>query len=330
MTTEVKKINSVIAEYIQKNKSAIVLLIKILIAAGILIYLVSAADYRSIISGIEQADMLLVSIAFGLSILNIYLQYYKWRITCNTVLGEFKKSKILTSLFYGLSAGIITPLRVGEYFGRAIAFKDKSVLQVTGATLVDKFFPLLFVAFLGSIASILFIHFFYEPSVYVTVSLFVIVFVLFYFFTLLIMNEKFWDSIIFSRLRKSKRFNKLLEKIKVFKRLDRKYLAKMMLISFLFYCCFIFQYAILVMAFSHHNDFLHYLWAGNLLIYVKTIIPPVSFGELGIRESASVYFLSYMNESASVAFNASIFLFVINLLIPALVGLVLLLKRNDV
>jgi len=329
MTTDVKKINSTFTDLIQKYKTALILTVKILIAAGILIYLIFASDYRSIISGIQQADIFLLSIAFIFSILNIYLQYYKWRITCNTILGESKKSKILTSLFYGLSAGIITPLRVGEYFGRAIVFKDKSLLQVTGATLVDKFFPLMIVAFLGSCASILFTHFYFDTSVYITVSLFLVVFFLFYFFTLLMMNEKFWDSIIFSCLRTSGRFKTFLEKLKVFKRLDRKYLTKMMLISFLFYCCFIFQYAILVMAFSHHNNFFNYLWAGNLIIFVKTIIPSISFGELGIREGASVYFLSYMNETASVAFNASIFLFVINLLIPSLVGLVLLLKRND-
>ena len=64
-------------------------------------------------------------------------------------------------------------------------------------------------------------------------------------------------------------------------------------------------------------------------MFAKTIIPPISLGELGIREGASVYFLTQFGETASVAFNASIFLFIINLLIPALVGLVLLLKRND-
>ena len=64
-------------------------------------------------------------------------------------------------------------------------------------------------------------------------------------------------------------------------------------------------------------------------MFAKTIIPPISLGELGIREGASVYFLTQFGETASAAFNASIFLFIINLLIPAVVGLVLLLKRND-
>jgi len=65
-----------------------------------------------------------------------------------------------------------------------------------------------------------------------------------------------------------------------------------------------------------------------MVMFVKTIIPPVSMGELGIREGASVYFLTQMGEAASVGFNASIMLFIINLLIPALIGAVMFLRKN--
>jgi uncharacterized membrane protein YbhN (UPF0104 family) len=103
----------------------------------------------------------------------------------------------------------------------------------------------------------------------------------------------------------------------------------MLLISLLFYSCFLIQYALLVAAFSNHYDFIHYLWAANLIMFTKTIIPPISFGELGIREGASVYFLTQIGESASVGFNASILLFIINLLIPALIGIGMFLRKND-
>ena len=63
-------------------------------------------------------------------------------------------------------------------------------------------------------------------------------------------------------------------------------------------------------------------------MFAKTIIPPVSFGELGIREGASVYFLKQVGVSAAAGFNAAIFLFIINVLLPALTGLIFLLKRK--
>jgi len=223
----------------------------------------------------------------------------------------------------------ITPARVGEYFGRAIAFKNKPLLQVTVATLVDKFFPLMIVAFFGSMATIFFLYFYYDVSVYIAFSLFIVLFTLFYFLAMLIRSENFWNSILFTKLNNSKYFNKFFLQLQSLSKLDKKYFTRMSVISMLFYSCFLLQYALLVSAFSHNTEMMNYLWAGNLIMFVKTIIPPISLGELGIREGASVFFLTKFSELPSVAFNASIFLFIINILLPALVGLILLLKKND-
>ena len=328
ITQEVKNIlqqNSFIGKY----KTAILVSAKIIIALGLLIYLIYAVNFQEILAAIKQANVYLISAAFLLSFVNIYLQFYKWKITANVVLQENHNSKIWLSLFYGFSAGVFTPARIGEYFGRAIAFKDQSILRVTLATLLDKLFLLLIIAFFGSISSILFIHYHYHVTFYLTVGLFILVFTIFYLLVLLMFNERFWDNLLFTKIRDSIKLHWLSEKIKVFRKLDKKYATKMFLISGLFYVCFLVQYAMLVAAFSNHNQYLEYFWAGNLMMFAKTIIPPVSLGELGIREGASVFFITQLGESASTGFNASIFLFFINVLIPSLIGLTLLLKKND-
>jgi len=315
--------------FISNNNTVILISAKIVIALGLIIYLIYAVNFRDILNAIEQANVYLIATAFILSFVNIYLQFYKWKMTANVILQENLNSKIWLSLFYGFSAGVFTPARIGEYFGRAIVFKNHSLSRVTLATLLDKFFILLIVAFFGSISSILFIHYHYHVTFYLTIGLFILVFTLFYLFFWMIINERFWDNIFFSKLRDSIKLHWLFEKIKVFRKLDKKYAAKMFLVSFLFYLCFLVQYALLVSAFSNHNQFWDYLWAGNLMMFAKTIIPPVSLGELGIREGASVFFITQFGESASTGFNASIFLFFINVLIPSLIGLTLLLKKND-
>ena len=318
-----------VVRFFTQQKQILIFITKILIAAGLLYYLVSSIDYAQIIPAIEYANLWLIGAALVLSFVNIFLQYFKWKLTSNNILDENSRSKILTSLYYGFSAGIITPLRIGEYFGRAIAFRNKTVIQVSIATLIDKFFPLIIVVSLGSISSLFFIYQFYVVSIYVIIALFIVVFSLFYFFALLMLSHKFWDSLLFSKIKKIKRMNSLIETFKTLKVLDRKYFLKMSFISFLFYTCFLIQFAILVSAFSHHFYFLNFLWIANLIMFVKTVIPPVSLGELGIREGASIYFLTMMGETSLVAFNASIFLFIINLLIPSLIGLVLLMKRSN-
>lgn len=317
------------SSFFVKNKTAILILAKILIAIGFLLYLVSSINVNEILNAAKNADRTLIGLAALLVLPNIYLQYYKWKMTAKVVLQEDHSSKIWLSLFYGFSAGVFTPARVGEYFGRAIVFKNKSLVSVTLATLLDKLFLLLIVAFFGSISSILFIHYHYRVENYLTISLFIVVFTLFYLFILMIFNDKFWNNLLFEKLKSSARLNWIFRKIEVFRQLDKNYAAKMMLISVLFYICFLIQYAVLVAAFSNHTNYLHYLWAGNLVMFSKTIIPPVSLGELGIREGASVFFITMLGESASAGFNASIFLFFINVLLPSLLGLILLLKKND-
>lgn len=311
------------------SKNTIVIAAKILISAGLLYYLISSVEYNQILSALNEANLVVIGLVMLLGVVNIFLQYSKWRLTCAEVLEVKEKFKIFRSLFFGFSAGIITPLRIGEYFGRGIEFRDKSLVQVTIATLVDKFFPLLMVASLGSVSSLLFMYFYYGVSIYIVLSLFILIFTFFYMLIILLLSNRFWNSVLFSKLHSSVKLKPFLEKLRIFESLNKTYFFKMLTISFLFYACFLIQYALLVSAFSNHFDFLQYLWAANLIMFAKTIIPPISFGELGIREGASIYFLTQMGETASVGFNASIFLFIINLLIPALIGVGMFLRKND-
>ncbi len=222
MTTE--QVKNIIQQnsFISKYKTAILVSAKVIIALGLLIYLVYAVNFQEILTAIKQANVYLIATAFLLSFVNIYLQFYKWKITANVVLQENHNSKIWLSLFYGFSAGVFTPARIGEYFGRAIVFKNHSLLRVTLATLLDKLFLLLIVAFFGSISSILFIHYHYHIAFYLTVGLFLILVSLFYLFFWMIFNDRFWDNVFFAKLRDSIKLHWLFEKIKVFRKLDKK------------------------------------------------------------------------------------------------------------
>lgn len=327
MTEEALKILG--GEITKRYKGLMITLLKIVIAAGLLTYLVYKVDVKEIWGALQNANIILILIAALLTVLNIYLQFLKWKITCDYILNEKTKKKVWLSLFYGFSGGVFTPARIGEYFGRAAAFKDKSLIKVAVATFIDKFFPLMAVAGFGSMASILFMHYYYNVSAYLTGSLFIVTFVLFYIAYTVALDARFWNNVLFSRINKSPRFKKIFDNLSVLKELDRFYTTQMVFISIAFYTCFIVQYALLAAAFSGHSNFIHYIWAGNLVMFAKSIIPPVSLGELGIREGASVFFLHIFGEVKSAGFNASIFLFLINMLIPSVVGLFLLMKKND-
>ncbi len=323
------KENIIYNPFVVRYKSAIVIMIKIIIAAGLLIYIVNRVNPDEIITAIEGANLIFILAAFLLLALNIYTQYWKWKVICKKMLGISNRKKVLLSLFYGFSAGSFTPARIGEYFGRAIIFRNKSISEITIATFIDKSISLIIIAFVGALASIVFIHFYYKVTIFITASLFIFIFVLSYLLLYLVLHPSIWKGAIIDKVKFSTRLSLLVEKLTVVKKIDKNITYKVSLISFLFFICILVQYALLVAAFSHHIELLNYIWAGILVFFAKSVIPPVTIGDLGIREGASVFFISLIGENASVGFNAAIFIFFINVLIPAIIGMFLLFHKND-
>ncbi len=303
-----------------RNRNLLLLMLKILTAACLLTYILYSVNIIRTITVIRNADKFFLSAAFVLSFVNIYLQYMKWKMVCGYFLNEYDRGKIISSLFYGFTAGSFTPARIGEYAGRAVPFTGLSVLKVSSAVFIDKLFSLLIVFLIGSVSFLFFMNLGIFYAALITLSLLLLAFYLVRGAVLTPFLRKIIYSYSWSR--------DLFSGLTTLRNSSSEFRLKLTFISFLFYACFIFQFALLVAAFSHQNDFMNYIWSGNLVMFVKTIIPPISFGELGIREGASVYFLRQVGINAAAGFNASIFLFLINILLPALTGLIFLLKRK--
>ena len=305
-----------------KNKNYFLFSLKILIALGLLLFIIYAVNVQKIINAFNQADKFILFLASLLAILNVYFQYLKWKLVCNNLLNERDKKKIILSLFYGFSAGSFTPARIGEYFGRAILFSERPLIQITAATVIDKLFTLIVVIVLGSISMLFYLKF---SFIFIILSV-----ILSGIIIALIMKKgsSISENRFFKKLVRFKIISSLYTKLSFMRNVDKSFSLKLLFLSILFYVCFIAQFALLVSAFSLHANFINYLWAGGLVMFVKSVIPPISLGELGIREGVSVYFVKQLGENAAVGFNASISLFLINILLPALIGLILLLKRK--
>ena len=260
--------------------------------------------------------------------LNLFLQYKKWQVVCNSVLQETDKKKIFHSLFLGFSAGISTPMRIGEYVGRALPFKNKSAVEITIATFVDKLFSILIVLFLGAITSILFIYYYFNISIFLTLSLFLALFISLYLIILVLNDSDFWKDYILKKIKKVKFLSKYYMQFESINKLDSITIRKVTVLSVLFYFTYIFQFALLVYAFSNSPHLALYAWIGTMVMFSKKFISFLSIGDLGIREATAVYFAGILGVPEIAAFNASIFIFVINLVIPSLLGLFFIFKRN--
>src|SRR5690606_34279089 len=100
--------------------------------------------------------------------------------------------------------------------------------------------------------------------------------------------------------------------------------AILLALSALRYGVFSTQFVLLIQAFAPGAS-----WGGAyagvvLVFFAKSAIPAITLGDLGVRESAAVFFLGAYGIAEAAAFNASLGVFAVNILLPALSGLVLL------
>ena len=119
-------------------------------------------------------------------------------------------------------------------------------------------------------------------------------------------------------------FRRLRRILAVLDRFTPRDATELLILSALRYLLFSTQFVLLVRAFAPGAD-LFVAYAGVALVFfAKSAIPAITLGDLGIRESAAVFFLGAFGIAEAAAFNASLGLFAVNLLLPALVGLPLL------
>ena len=97
-------------------------------------------------------------------------------------------------------------------------------------------------------------------------------------------------------------------------------LWKVFLASLGRYLIFTFQFFLLLRIFQVDVDFANALMMISMTYFVMTAVPTIAITELGVRGSIAVYFLGMLSNNVSSIFTASSMLWLINLAIPALIG----------
>lgn len=112
--------------------------------------------------------------------------------------------------------------------------------------------------------------------------------------------------------------------------LNNQLISKLIFFAFLNYLIIVLQFALIVISFDNEFNFSLLVVATVMVYFSKTLIPSITLGEIGIRESAAIYFFGIFGCSEAIAFNSSMMLFFLNLLLPSLTGLYFLfrLKRE--
>jgi Lysylphosphatidylglycerol synthase TM region len=95
------------------------------------------------------------------------------------------------------------------------------------------------------------------------------------------------------------------------------------------YAIFTLQFALLLHVFGVQLPFFSMMTGIFLVFFAKTLVPALNFlGDLGIREAASLYFFSFYEVVPARLVATTLSLWLVNILVPVLIGVILVIKRR--
>ena len=262
----------------------------------------------------------LVSVVF-LMFINIYIQYRKWLYILQIYYPRISKLETFTSILGGFTLGLISPGQLGE-LGRGLFLRKFNKLHLAGLTLLDKTFNNFVVFIAGSMAFYYIFKYPFNLSIYVLMPLSLIFSLLSLFLFYMLFRPQKIYSVLSEWTARSANLQKLEPAIQSIEKIQSSHTRVIFAFSVTLYLVIFFQFFILVEAFADY-PMLPTFSAIVAAMFSKTLLP-ISIGDLGIREGAAVYFLGKVQVLKIHAFNASLLLFVINLLLPSIIGVFLI------
>ena len=256
-----------------------------------------------------------------LMFVNWTIEASKWRLLLKGT-ESFSLIKSLQSVLTGVAVSVITPNRIGEYMGRILYLKNTNKIQGVTVTIIGSFAQLIVTGFLGLVGLvyyIIYIKYTAWLNVLLISSIVMCVGLVYIYFHLYKIIE--WTNGI-SFLKKIRVY------LEIVKRFDQKQLMKILMLSFLRYFVYTIQFLILLdvmMVFAPMLDLLFTLW---LIFWAMAIVPTIAIAEIGVRGETALYFLLPLSANSFGIVSSSLMLWLINLIIPALIGCLFVYKMK--
>ncbi|HLT46858.1 MAG TPA: lysylphosphatidylglycerol synthase transmembrane domain-containing protein [Rubricoccaceae bacterium] len=294
--------------------------LKLLLTAGALAALGFVVDWGEIARAGREASHGWALAALALLPVNVGLEAYRWHRLVVRIAPAVRFRTALAAVVSGYPLGQLTPGRVGDYVGRALYLREVPAGASAALTFAERMATLACCLVFGLAA----LPFFFAADVELAAVAWAGVVAVAAGGTagLLVcllhpgLGRRVLSALLpFARPRRA---------LATLDRFDGADAARLLALSALRYAVFSTQFVLLVRAFDPGAPVLASYVGVALVFFAKSAIPSVTLGDLGVRESAAVFFLGLYGVAEAAAFNASLGLFAVNILVPALAGLALL------
>ena len=294
-------------------------IVRIVITAGF-VYAVNrnlnVAEIRNLLDNVSTVPLIT---AFVIGIASLFLQVLRWQVILESHTLPSNHHITMKTMFRGFLLAFVTPGRIGELF-RAVSIDRKRHVASIVAVMEDRTSAVLFTVGTGIICALL--HgLFYRKTIFLPHIIIAGLFLLLFTTVVIIMRT---GNNFIERHHLIARYS-FLEAY--FQRLRELPLMKLFWYSLSAHLLLLVQTALVLYMFGAGGFVENVIVAGQAYSFMVFI--PLFIANIGLREYAFAFFLKYFPETvtndvsvSSIALGAATVILVMNIIIPAMVGLV--------
>lgn len=249
---------------------------------------------------------------------NIGLEAKKWQILAGSAQPTTYR-QALASYFAGIAFSIVTPNRIGEYPGRIVYLERKNTFRLISVSVLGIFAQIITV-FVFGMAGLIYYNLAFPGTLSLTVlagsaALMVLLGIIY-------MQFEKWLPLL-QRFRWMRRLHVYRQLLMRFRNEEQLTVLGISMLRFLVYAA---QYLILLRWMNVSMPLREGFFMACVFFWAITVIPSIALAQLGIRSQVGVFLFGKFSANTIGIVAASAGLWFINLVVPAVIGSILLLR----
>lgn len=282
------------------------------------------ADFEILMASLSQRDVVAVlSTLVLLMLLNWFIESLKWKYLLTRV-ERISTWKAVESVFCGLTWAVFTPNRIGEFGGRVFFLSPRKRIIGIVSMAVGAVGQMVTTNVIGSIALLWFVATFMELNPIVEFGIAFLVTIFCSFFVLLYFNIQVIDRLL-SRIKFIKPFRRFFSILAKYKTSE---LLRILGFSITRYLVFSSQYCIIISFLIPGIPILSVILLLFVLFFIQSALPSLDLLDISVRASTAGYLFTFITDQEVAIMAATACIWFINLIVPAILGSVFVLKLN--
>jgi hypothetical protein len=299
----------------------------ILILAGLFIYHrvnnnANLKQFEMLIAHVSRNQVIVtMSFVVLLMVVNWVLESFKWQYLTRALV-KITAWEAIEAVFCGLTWAIFTPNRLGEYGGRVMFLPNRKRIHGVFAMAVGSFGQNVITNVLGLTALMWFAYTFHPVNVWAAVGLslvaisFMVLILVFYFHIR-------WLVILLNKISFLKKYHRFFD---IMGRYRAAELLNIMWFCLARFFVFSFQYYLVIHLLMPQIPLFPMMMMVFILFFIQSALPSLDLLDVGVRSMTASAFFVYITDQKLAVIAAVSAIWLINLIIPAILGSVFVLK----